>query len=78
MNVDDVFEVLDDIVLRGLNVPLQLDELETFYVDCGKTLRGTDGDDNGLFEKAKAWISRITEGEKIGSSSNSSSEDGSE
>jgi len=78
MNVDDVFEVLDDIVIRGLNVPLQLNELETFYVDCGKTLRRTDGDDYGLFEKAKAWISKIKEGEEIGSSSSSSSEDGSE
>jgi len=59
MHFDDVFEVLDDIVLRGLIVPLQLEELEFFYLDCEKTLRGTDGDDNGLFEKTRAWIRKL-------------------
>jgi len=58
MNADDVFQVLDDIVLRGLNVPLQLNKLESFDMDCGKTLGETDGDDNGLFEKARALISK--------------------
>jgi len=66
----DIFKVLDEIVLGGFNLPVL--PLTYFYVNCGKTLRGTD-EEGGLFEKAAAWMRKIKNVGRGCSSSSSSS-----